>query len=131
MHAPGPRGRLISGSLREFDRDKLEFFSELTREYGDLSSFRLGPVRLYLASHPDMVREILIDNARSYQKAERHIALFRRFLGDSMLTLEGAAQRQHRKLSLPAFNHANLATYGETMVDCTLRRISSWREGVE
>src|SRR5207248_1632765 len=58
--APGPAGTLLGGSLREVRRDMLGFFLRIAREYGDVVSFRLGPRRLHLINHPDLIEEVLV-----------------------------------------------------------------------
>jgi cytochrome P450 len=130
-YAPGPKGHPLLGSLRPFAKDQLGFFEQLAKDHGDVAHFRIGPVHAHLLSHPDLVREVLIDDAKSYHKAAQTNGLIRRFLGDSMLTLEAEPQRRQRKLSAPALGHKRLATYGEAMVDCTLHRIAQWTPGSE
>ena len=42
MHrpVPGPRGDLLLGSLRPYQRNSIHFFLEATREYGPVVQFR-------------------------------------------------------------------------------------------
>ena len=60
---PGPKGTLIAGNLRDFSTHRLDFFVRVAREYGDLASFRFGPRRVFLASHPDLIEQVLVTDA--------------------------------------------------------------------
>ena len=65
---PGPKGTLIAGNLRDFSTHRLDFFVKVAREYGDLASFRFGPRRVFLASHPDLIEQVLVTDAKHYIK---------------------------------------------------------------
>src|SRR3712207_8132934 len=38
---PGPKGRFLTGNLREYDRDQLGFLTRCAREYGDVVRFNI------------------------------------------------------------------------------------------
>jgi len=55
---PGPRTGYFDWSLaRRLQIERLDYPLELARTYGDLAYFHLGPVHLYFANHPDLVKE--------------------------------------------------------------------------
>ncbi|HKB05709.1 MAG TPA: cytochrome P450, partial [Gemmataceae bacterium] len=60
---PGPKGTPIRGNLEAFTTHRLDFFLDVARKYGDLVSFRFGPKRIFLASHPDLVEQVLVTDA--------------------------------------------------------------------
>jgi hypothetical protein len=65
---PGPRGTLIGGNLRQFRVGLLDFPLEAAREYGPLTSFRVGHRRVFLASAPELIEQVLITDAKHYIK---------------------------------------------------------------
>ena len=65
---PGPKGTLVGGNLRDFSTQRLDFFMNVARDYGDLASFRFGPRRVFLASHPDLIEQVLVTDAKHYIK---------------------------------------------------------------
>ncbi|MGH7822116.1 MAG: cytochrome P450, partial [Candidatus Binatia bacterium] len=74
---PGPRDFTLGlRHLRSLNVDPLGFYPALAREYGDLAMLRFGPKRLCLASHPDLVREVLVTKGRSFRKWERITRVF-------------------------------------------------------
>ena len=63
---PGPRGRWLVGNALEFAEDPLGFLHGCANRYGDLT--RIAK-RTYLASHPELVRQVLQDRDGLYAKA--------------------------------------------------------------
>ncbi|HEY8128361.1 MAG TPA: cytochrome P450, partial [Hyphomicrobium sp.] len=47
---PGPKGTLIGGSLSQIGPRRVDFFLDLARTYGPITSFRIGRSRLFLIS---------------------------------------------------------------------------------
>jgi len=65
---PGPRGSWLLGSLGDFRRDILGFFSHCATTHGDLVPYRLGFHRLCLVNHPDYTEQVLTTDAKNYSK---------------------------------------------------------------
>ena len=125
---PGPKGTLIGGSLRQFATRRLDFFLDVARTHGDLSSFRFGPKRIFLASHPDLIEQVLVTDARHYVK---HFGarMYKPVLGNGLVTSEGDFWLRQRKLSQPAFLKARVLSYAPVMADLTDRMLGTWVEG--
>jgi cytochrome P450 len=125
---PGPRGTLIGGSLRQFSTRRLDFFLDVARTHGDLASFRFGPKRIFLASHPDLVEQVLVTDARHYVK---HFGarMYKPVLGNGLVTSEGDFWLRQRKLSQPAFLKNRVLSYAPVMAALTDRMLEDWVEG--
>jgi hypothetical protein len=54
--APGPSGSFLLGSIRDFQRDPLDFVQHVSHEYGPVARFRLANVVFNLISHPDGIQ---------------------------------------------------------------------------
>jgi cytochrome P450 len=126
--APGPRGHWFSGNLPEFRRDRLGFMTQCIRDYGDVVALRLGPRRIYLVFHPDLIEEVLVSKARNFIK---HFALRLNpvVLGKGLLTSEGDFWLRQRRLIQPAFVRARLDAYAPAMVAATRRLLDDWTPG--
>ncbi len=61
---PGPTGTLLSGSLQSFSSDRLGFLLNMAKDYGPLASFRVGPRRIFLASRPDLIEQVLVTDSK-------------------------------------------------------------------
>lgn len=125
---PGPRGGLPGRQLLSFRRDPTAHLSRMAARWGDVSLFHVGPRRMYLLAHPDLVREVLVTQNRNFIKS---LALQRArvLLGHGLLTSEGEHHLRQRRLAQPAFHRERIAGYGETMVALTERTSAAWRDG--
>src|SRR5262245_60418295 len=85
---PGPKGTLIGGSIAAFGKGRLGFFLDVARQYGDISSFRFGPKRIFLLNHPDLIEQVLVTDAKHYIK---HFGarMYKPVLGNGLVTSEG------------------------------------------
>jgi cytochrome P450 len=125
---PGPKGTLVGGSLRQFMARRLDFFLDVARTYGDLASFRFGPRRIYLASHPDLIEQVLVTDARHYLK---HFGarMYKPVLGNGLVTSEGDFWLRQRRLSQPAFLKHRVLSYAPAMTELTERMLADWSDG--
>ena len=99
---PGPKGTLLGGNVRQFRAGLLDFLLDTARDYGPLASFRIGPRRVFLASGPDLIEQVLVTDAKHYIKHFGARA-FKPVLGNGLVTSEGEFWLRQRKLIQPAF----------------------------
>ncbi|HEY0159863.1 MAG TPA: cytochrome P450 [Thermoanaerobaculia bacterium] len=130
MVPPGPKNRFPGANLRAMQYDPLRFLTRATREHGDALSFRIGRVRLFFFSHPDLVRDVLVTRNASFIKG---LALQRTkiVLGEGLLTSEGELHKRQRRLAQPAFHRERIQRYGEEMVEKALSARERWQDGQE
>src|SRR5262245_25694836 len=107
---PGPRGSMIGGNLQRFRADLLDFLLDTARDYGPLASFRVGPRRLFLASGPNLIEQVLVTDSKYYIKHFGARA-FRPVLGNGLVTSEGELWQRQRKLIQPAFLRNRVQSY--------------------
>lgn len=96
-------------------RDRLAFFQELARSQGDIVRFRLGPREVWLLSHPDDIRDVLVTRQRQFIKSPT-LQVAKHLLGEGLLTSEGETHLKQRRLMQPAFHRQRVAAYADTMV---------------
>jgi cytochrome P450 len=125
---PGPKGTIIGGNIRQLRAGPLEFFLCIAREYGPLASFRIGPKRVFLATAPDLIEQVLVTDAKHYIKHFGARA-FKPVLGNGLITSEGAFWLRQRKLIQPAFSKARVQSYASAMIELTKEMLDSWQEG--
>ncbi len=126
---PGPKGQLIMGVMREFNRDTLGFI-ERCRDYGDVVRTRFLWVHAYFLYNPADIETLLTTNARSYRKAESlRSPFFHRLVGNGLVTSEGDFWRRQRRLAQPAFHRQRISSYGDIMVQYAQRTIANWQDG--
>jgi cytochrome P450 len=131
--APGPRGRFLVGSMRDFRGDRLIGTMEQARhKYGDIVRFRVGPRTVHLISHPDLAREVLVREKEAFVKiqegTDKKIGLGL-VLGEGLLT-----NRDHeswftrRRILQPVFHRRRAAAMADEMVAAGQKMLSRWEE---
>jgi cytochrome P450 len=127
---PGPNGSLIGGNIREFAGKRLGFFLDVAREYGDIATFRFGPKRIFLVSHPDLVEQVLVTDAKHYIK---HFGarMYKPVLGNGLVTSEGDFWLRQRRLSQPAFLKHRVQSYAPLMAEAADHLLATWSSGRE
>jgi cytochrome P450 len=121
----GPKTLPFIGSLFAARQDLIQFFVDMAR-YGDLSCTRLGPLRMYLVNHPDLVEAVLMDHQRHVIK-DNGTRLVGALVGSGLLTSEGEHWRHQRKLAAPPLQPKRIANYAATMVECAERMVQGFR----
>jgi len=125
--APGPLGHFLLGNLREFRKDVLGLVLESAATYGDVVRCRLGPQIVHLLNHPDHVEQVLQKRSANYDKNTRSSESIRAVTGESLLTCNGDAWKQRRRMDQPAFHHRQIIGFAEQMTAAAAAMIRSWR----
>jgi len=119
-------------SYREFLADPLGTVGGWVAEYGDLFHRMSGSRHQYYVLNPDMVREILVRQASNFIKGPEYTSPkggLARFMGEGLVTSNGAFWRRQRRLVQPAFHTQRISAYADTMVKLALECIGNWRDG--
>src|SRR5829696_5483544 len=109
---PGPKGFWPVGHVVQFRRDPLALLTRVAREYGDVARFNAATQTVYLLSHPDHVRDVLVTHNARFKKG-RALQRAKRLLGEGLLTSEGDFWRRQRRLAQPAFHRQRISAYAE------------------
>jgi cytochrome P450 len=129
---PGPRHGFFDLSVsRRLQGNRLAYPLELARTYGDFVYSRLGPLHLYFANHPDLVKEVLVTRGKSFRKLPRIIKALRDVDGNGLILSEGDFWLRQRRLVQPAFSPKRFDGYARTIVDCARLAVDSWSTRTE
>ena len=122
---PGPQGDPIIGNLRRFANMQPQMFVELRAQYGDIYHLRVATRDVIFVGHPEMIKHVLVDNNRNYQKGFAYTKVSA-FLGRGLLTSEGEFWRHQRRLAQPAFHQRRIEHFANTMVESTASMLEQW-----
>lgn len=125
---PSPKTRSLVGHIPQIRKNPFKFLTECAQEYGDIVYLRFGFKPVYLLCHPNYVEEVL-NSKSSYFIKGRSLRSNRMLLGEGLLTSEGDFWKRQRHLAQPAFDHQQIATYGQIMVDRTNQMLATWQTG--
>ena len=130
VNPPGPAFRFTAPPILRMGRDRLGYLTELARTYGDVAYVRIGVERLYLVSHPELIREVLVTHSRNFEKG-RGLDRVKRLLGEGLLTSEGEHHLRQRRMIQPVFHHQRIAGWARTMSERAVQHTAAWRDGEE
>src|SRR6266536_2086403 len=122
-----PRPLPLLGHALHLLRDPLAFFTA-ARPLGDVVEIRVGPRPAYVVNDPDLIRRILVSDAKKYRKGVQFDKL-RPTLGNGLVTATGEEHLKHRRLVQPAFHRTRIAGYATIMRELALEESASWRDG--
>ncbi len=128
MFPPGPprhhRLNLLgrAQTINALRLDPLGFIGHRFATHGDLYYVPERPSgHLYVTRHPDHMREVLVEQSSRFVKQGGANDRLVPFLGNGLLTADGEVWKRHRRLMQPAFHHARIAGYAQTMVEHAAR----------
>ncbi|MCI5077821.1 cytochrome P450 [Oricola sp.] len=115
---PTPRNRpptrleLIRTSMR----NPLEIWGEPSYAQPFISVKFLAD-HVVIANHPELIRHILVENAKNYRMARVRQLILRPILRDGLLTAEGEVWKRSRKAMAPVFTPRHIHGFAEMMRD--------------
>ena len=128
-YPPGPAAaRHLLEQLRNLDdlrRDVLGTVGQRFATYGDLYYAEAPDVDMYSTCHPDLIHQVLVTQARAFNKRTRDLEL----LGNGLLTSDGEEWRRQRRRIQPGFRHESIQRYAQLIADEAEQLASRLRPG--
>ena len=128
LYPPGPKPHFVIGNIPLASRDPLALLSGWAREFGDIFHYRAGWVHVYFLNHPALIESVLVNQNQNFTQ-EHVVRNSRWFLGDGLVTSEGAHWLRQRRLSQPAFHRERIASYAQTITDYAQPMLARWKDG--
>lgn len=125
---PGPKVTYPFANLIEFRRDSLKYLKKLSDSYGDITHFRLGPLRVIFLNHPDYIKDVLTTGNDNFVKG-RPLELAKEILGEGLLTSEGEFHKRQSRILQPAFHIKMMEAYAPAMTSYTSKMLDKWQDG--
>jgi cytochrome P450 hydroxylase len=117
----------VLGHLPTLIRNPLGFLSSAA-DHGDLFRLRLGPNTVYLATHPELVRTMLVSGAADFTRS-KGAAGASRFIGPILVAVSGDSHRRQRRMMQPGFQRGQLDHYVIGMSAAARETADAWRPG--
>ncbi|MGC2695627.1 MAG: cytochrome P450 [Candidatus Angelobacter sp.] len=127
--ASGPPSLRFFLNLPQFRRDPLGGFFKSALIYGDVVRYR-GVWVSHQLSHPDHIQQVLQSNVANYRKG-RGYKILKLSLGEGLLTSEGALWQRQRKMTQPAFQGQQVASFVDTMAGNAQAMLRRWESFAE
>ena len=125
---PSVPGRApVIGHAYTMWKNPLSFFQKASAQ-GPIVRLWLGPKMAYLVSDHEMLNDILVRKAKSFDKGMQFDRA-RPLLGNGILLSEGSFHKRQRRIMQPAFHHESIPAYMDVMQDAADELASSWEDG--
>lgn len=127
---PGPKSKIPLSTFFSFRKDSLGFLKKVSDEYGDITHFKLGPLRIVLLNHPDYIKEVLSVQHGNFVKG-RPLEMAKELLGEGLLTNEGESHKRQSRIIQPAFHSKMMNVYAPPMTDYATLLMNGWEDGMK
>jgi len=121
-----PRQLPILGDALAMRDDPLGTMMRLAREQGGLARIQFGPRRVWLLSDPALIEDVLVRNPKRYHRRTPVYRAMYKFMGPSILTVDGEDWRKHRRIVQPAFHKRRLESFAETITTIADSHLARW-----
>lgn len=112
-----PRWMSFRNALRMVD-NPIPILSDNLRRYGKTYTFHIGGVKKgILSTEPAFIQHILQKNHRNYRKSKIQTHILGHYVGQGLLTSDGAYWLRQRRLIQPAFHKEKLERIVSIMAD--------------
>lgn len=102
------------------------FFERITRDFGDFVHYR-GLFSFYLVNHPELVKQILQETHKNFDKQTIIYNRFRVAFGNGLVVSEGDHWKRQRKLMQPMFVPGAAKQFLNLMTDSAQQMTERWR----
>lgn len=124
---PGPPELPVVGQAFRYLRDPIGLMQEAAG-YGDIVTLSVKPALLYLVTHPDLIRDIVVTQHRKVGRGP-NTEVLKWVMGDSLVTADGAAHLQQRRMMQPQFHRSRVDGYGALMQQYAAEHGAAWQDG--
>jgi cytochrome P450 len=129
---PAVREAPFLGSLPAYKKDRLSFYKQIVKEYGNVCSFHLGSLPMILFNIPECVHGILVEHANDFCRGQITRKADSVFISASgIFQSEGEQHRKRRKLLAPSFQPRHISSYADAIVHYSEQLVQRWNDGTE
>jgi len=114
--------------------DPLGAMIDLYRKHGDTYSITINGGAMLVFTRPEHIHAVLVEHADSFYKDADYTDPnqgLARFVGQGLITSDGALWKRQRKLVAPALHARRIMAYAETMTDYTDALLTDWQSGAK
>ncbi|MGQ7297558.1 cytochrome P450 [Quadrisphaera sp. KR29] len=129
LDAPGPLPRDMLRDLLAIRRDPLAYLRSAVQRWGDHVAFPLPTTPVLLVNTVAGARRVLVEGAGAWSKRTVQYGSLSLVTGSGLLTSDGSAWREARRVAQPAFHRSGLVAVAEQSVAAAERLRSLWDAG--
>lgn len=131
LDAPGPLPRDMLRDLLGIRRDPLGYLRSAVERWGDHVAFPLPTTPVLFVNTVAGARRVLVENAGGWTKQTVQYGALSLVTGSGLLTSDGSAWREARRVAQPAFHRSGLTAVAEQSVAAAERLRARWDAGAD
>jgi cytochrome P450 len=126
---PGPAENV---DLERMRSAPLDFVTDLSRTYGDVTRHVTDADTVYLLNRPDLARHVLKDNGSNYGKERTpDDFMLRPLLGNGLLTSDGEDWARQRRQCANAFRPVAVRAFDHVVTDAAAGLVDRWQAAAD
>jgi cytochrome P450 len=118
----------VREQLQMMKDDRLGGLLRFNAEHGDIGRFTFFG-NVVLVNTPELVHQVLVSNAKAFQKSPVLRGALHPLVGVGLFTSEGELWKRQRKLMAPMFPLSTIARFATDMTASAERAAATWRDG--
>jgi cytochrome P450 len=114
--------------------DPLGAMLGLYRKHGDTYTIKVNDVSMLIITRPEHMHAVLVEHADAFHKDADYTDPnqgLARFVGQGLITSDGALWKRQRKLVAPALHARRIMAYAQTMTDYSDAMLNEWDSGAK
>lgn len=119
-------GHRFLGHFEAFTNHPLSLLKQIARHDAPVTRLQLGPLWLYVVSHPTALTELLQQKHRIYQKDKQFRRILETGVAPNLLTTEADAWRVRRRAMQPAFHRQHLEQWAHVITEEGQTLLQKW-----
>ncbi|MDX1471195.1 MAG: cytochrome P450, partial [Flavobacteriaceae bacterium] len=116
------RDSLFFPYTRKALKNPPSFLEELVKSQGSVVKVKIARTRYLILQHPDLIKQVLVDNHKAYEKVGI-TTILRYFFGSGLVTSNGEEWAHKRKIMQPAFHKQRLSNLLEVIDEETTKLV--------
>jgi cytochrome P450 len=117
------------GGIRAFSTERLRVMTDFIQRREPVLRVRGLAGVVVLAHSPDVVHEVLVEKARSFEKSPVLRSALHPLVGEGLFTSEGELWKRQRKLMSPIFQVSQIEGFAAAMGECAVRTAETFKDG--
>ena len=130
-HIPGTFGLPLLGHLPWVFDDLRGLTRRLFAKYGPLTKLNIVGSKGILVTHPDVVRDVLLDQHKNFSNEKAFENTIGRFFSGGLLLIDFEEHRTQRRLFQTAFKAEPMKQYAQEMNQLITTQLESWPKAGE
>ncbi len=123
--------RLTLAPLKQLRDAPHQFLRDHSPGASRVTRFGMGRLGFSFIDHPEDIQQVLVSNQANYSKDTFQYRFLAEITGAGLLTMDGPAWLERRRLEQPSFHRAAVNRFVPLMNEAATRMVRNWRSAAD